>query len=237
MSTDDSAGIRPVPQLRKTILSNKNAAMVLKSIETELGEKIHFYTHKDTSYWCEFDEKPAIVIDRRSKSFAQKYLNGGYWPHRLLFHELGHAFLDTFHYKSDKGMFRKLFGKYGGYSYGTFDSIVDTIAGNLKGTPSVTRYGRTHGQEAFAEAFSFVMAGIDDRDEKPEVVAQLAFVDWMTDCVRHKKRNWGKYKGYCAIVQCAECSKDFSLDGCRISLDIKSWEIECPYCETEIIGV
>ena len=237
MKEEIENGIRPAAHLRKIVHSNSLASRVLSAVEKERDEKINFYSHLDTSYWGDVGANSAIVLDRRRVILKSAYLNGCDWPHRLLFHELGHAFLDTFYHKTDQRMFRKLFGTYNDYpKEGWGRPAFAAVVGNLMSKPSVTRYGRMHGQESFAEAFSWVVCNIDDSDLNPEVIDQLAFVDWMIECVRHKKRSWGEFNGFSVEIKCAECNKDFRLDGCRQGRDIKNWEIECPHCETEIIG-
>lgn len=218
-------------RLRQQVLKNRVAAPVLRAIETELGTKIQFEYFDGTSEWD--PNENVIRLGKGSWTDMFRIFNGGDWKQRLLFHELGHAFLDTFKSKVDRASFRRIFnGPPTNYSA----DVGDVVMGQLNGNVSVTRYGKSHPEEAFAEAFSYAVCNIEDFDLDDDQIRQLAYVDWMVDCIKRKKARWGKYRDYSCEIDCPECGLTLELTPCRLDLDIKGWEFPCTHCGEDLVG-
>jgi len=215
--------------LRAIVLKNHKAKLILLAIEKKAGRKIKFINTNEIST---FDMNAFEIAVNPNENLLKVWLNGGTFSNRLLFHELGHAFLDVFIDKIDKNQFRAIFGKYSGYNV----KKLEVMKAYFSDKEAVSAYGRVHGQEAFAEAFAHVVCNVDDSTYSHKVIRQLAFIDWMIECVTHSKRKWGKYRDYSLDIQCNECGEDFRLSPCRLDRDISNWEFDCPYCGEALAG-
>jgi hypothetical protein len=218
-------------QLRQQVLNNRIAKPILLAIEKRLRARIQFERFEGTSEWD--PNENVIRVGAGSWTEVFRLFNGGDWEQRLLFHELGHAFLDTFKTKIDRKAFREIFnGPPTKYSA----EAADVIIGALKGNVSVTRYGRSHPEEAFAEAFSYAVCNVEDSDLDEDQIRQLAYVDWMIECIKKRKSYWGRYRDYSCEIDCEECGDTIVLTPCRLDLDITGWEFDCPHCGEELVG-
>ena len=203
---------------------------LLKHTEVRLREKIRFVRSDES----EFDPNEKLIKIGPISSFRKIGLDAT-WTNHLLFHEFGHAVAEAFRERFDRKAERKHFA---GLTTSHYESrTVDRILRNPWKTinrSSVTNYGKTHPEEAWAEAFSFVLANVDDSGEPPEVIAQLAFVDWAIDNIISGRKKWGRFKIPTVEVEC-ECGCTFDLE-CRSNCETKGWEVDCPDCgETLII--
>ena len=215
--------------MRSTVLKNQKAAIVLRAIERRQIKKIEFVQTKGTSEWR--PDENIIAVSREPRFSIAHFFNGRNWPDRLLFHELGHAFLDTFKDKIDRKKFRQIFNG-PPIKYDAGGGAI--LTGLLKGNVAVTRYGKAHPEEAFAEAFSFVICNVEDIDLDEKQIQQLSYVDWVLGCLRREKRRWGTYRDYFCEVECSECGDVFDLGPCRRNLDVRGWEAKCPNCEETV---
>ncbi len=214
---------------RSRIIRTKYGRKLLTQIEKRLGQRLRFVRGIESEY----DPNEAIIRIGPQSRFRKRGFDY-HWTHHLLFHELGHALIDAFRDQFDRAAERRFFG--GSTSARYEDNILMRLARrglrNLS-KPSVTLYGRTHAEESWAEAFSFVMANVDDRKESEEVISQLAYVDWVIENVVKERKNWGRFKMPTTPVEC-ECGEVFELE-CRKGRDTRGWEVDCPACDDTLV--
>lgn len=217
---------------RQQIMRNSLGAMALRRVEAKLKHRIEFKATDGDSEWDE--DENVISINRRSPGTLLTLLNGGSWRGRIVFHELGHAVISAFWSKMDQGAFRRIYDGIPNHNYPEgVRARVKALIGGI-GKTAVTRYGKMHADEAWAEAFSHVVCNVEDHELDPEQIEQLAYVDWVLENLESNKRSWGKFKGYTQEVECAECGEDFDVD-CRRDGDMRGWTIDCPECGETLV--
>jgi hypothetical protein len=203
-------------------LSDK-AKLILEAVELASGREVTF-TYSDGD--SEFDPNTFIIAIGKNGIFSRFF--DYTWENRLIYHELGHAVWEVFHKKFDKRAYSKAFtGEiYEEYPEGLWDSIVKIIT---DGREAVTLYGKKSPEEAFAEAFSFCLANVDDSEENPVVIEQLAYIDWVLENIEKRRKIWGKFVMPTVEVRCRHCLSTLDLLT-RNDTVTTGWRIDCPEC-------
>ena len=170
---------------KQRLQKHDRGGRILSEIEKSTGKKLKIERSDD---WSEYDPD-AFEIRVGSESWGEMT-----WPNRILFHGFGHAVLDCYWAKFDQEAFEKLFlGKPSlARAKGTPKLYSDASTRFVR--PSVTEYGRSASEEAWAEAFSFVMSGRESKGLPEEVVAQLEFALWVIQNIEEKRGAWGKFQ-------------------------------------------
>jgi hypothetical protein len=182
---DECGSNRPLPKAK--LYADPMPRKVLRAVEARGGRKIQCYLSPDGSGWNVAD----FVIAFGPRVYGARY--DSHWKHRIPYHELGHAMIDMFYPDFDKKAYREIF--HGGrktYRVG-WDSWKRNPVENWN-RPSITAYGKTHPEEAWAEAFSFALTGYDCSDEKGAVIRQIEYANWVIGNVVSRKRSWGKFE-------------------------------------------
>ena len=169
---------------KQRIQKHSRCGRILSEIEKTTGKELKVERSDD---WSEYDPD-TFEIRVGSESWGES------WPNRILFHGFGHAVLDSYWAKFDQAAFEKLFlGKPSlARAKGAPRLYSDSSATLVR--PSVTGYGRSAAEEAWAEAFSFLMSGREPEGLSEEVMAQLEFAQWVIQNIEEKRAAWGKFK-------------------------------------------
>lgn len=212
---------------RHLLVRNPRARKILRRVEKSWGKKLRISRGVESFY----DPDTGDISVAPVSVFA--LMVGDHWPNCIAFHELAHAVIDQFWDKFDQDAFKKIF--HGSPRFRYHEDIMPRVFTDVQRVmdrPSVTWYGKTHPEEAWAEAFSFALAEVDDREEDGQVIAQLAYCDWVIDHLVKGRARWGKFRQPEVDLDCPVCERSFALP-CRVPTETKGWEGHCPYCEEQ----
>jgi hypothetical protein len=214
---------------RSRIRRAKNGRKLLAEVEKRLGQRLRFVRGTESEY-----DPNERVIQIGPQSLFRKLRLDFSWKNHLLFHEFGHAVIDAFRDKFDRSAERRIFG---GLTSGRYpeNNFERALKGGVEAVTrsSTTFYGKTHAEEAWAEAFSFVLANVADNKESEKVIQQLAYADWVIENIVKERKSWGRFKMPTTPVEC-ECGEIFDLE-CRSGSDTRGWEVDCPACEDTLV--
>ena len=215
---------------RSELKKNPTAYKLLLAVERKARKKIKFVTGPN-----EFDPNILQISISGGATFWGTLGLGRNWKGRILLHELGHAVIDAYWDDFDQRSFKRIFNGSPGAYYPTGLARIKAIANeSFSKKTSVTRYGKHHAEEAWAEAFSHVLNNVEDADLDAKQIRQLAYVDWVVEKILRKKTSWGKYTDFEVEVVCPECMETFGFGPCRLDLDIDGWDVDCPYCQEHL---
>ena len=220
----------PTPCPYRTRLQRtQHGHKLLAQVEKRLGQRLRFVRGTKSEY-----DPNERVIQIGPQSIFRKFGFDSSWKNHLLFHEFGHAVIDAFLDKFDRSAERRIFGgmttrRY----YEKFAKQVWNGGTKILARSSTSLYGKVHPEEAWAEAFSFVMANVDESDETGEVLEQLAYVDWVIENIVKERKTWGRFEMPTVPVEC-ECGEVFDLE-CRKGTSTRGWEVDCPACDDTLV--
>ena len=205
----------------KIVRMHHSAPRIVDALEKREGRSL-LWKHGANVY-----EPDEFVISLSGKpNWVRKWADWS-WPGQLEFHELGHAVFDVYGSKFDRTRFKQIFGGSFARKYTRpwLHLLRDPKGVARRSAASI--YAKHHPEEAWAEAFSFALAGINERYESSDVINQLAYADWVIDNIISGRRRWGSFQGSSEEGECWKCHNDFRFDTRRES-DTTGWELECP---------
>ncbi len=201
---------------------NPLALKCVRAIEDMRNQKLII---KSTNKISEYDPNTFCIKIGKQRGI------GTTWKDRLLFHEIGHAVIDTTWTNFDKASFKRIFK---GLPQNPYQECV--LMNYFSDTtfitrPSITFYGKSHPEEAWAEAFSFALANVDDSSENHEVVEQLSYADYVIRNLINNKRTWGRFIMPTSTVHCPHCGNKNEFYSRGETSSTLNWVIECNHCQ------
>lgn len=156
--------------IAKTKVFGPKAMKIVRAVEAKANRKIRVKLSPEGSAWTEDD----FTISIGPLAFGAAYDVS--WNRRIPYHELGHAVFDVLPECFDRHRFKDVF-------LGTMRERYESdISKKLRQQgmrmvkrASFTSYGKTHQQEAWADAFSYTLAGHDPNNEKSTLKDQMDF--------------------------------------------------------------